>query len=65
LCHAGVGNFVDHVVHLAAEGVESGDRGAPFGREKQKGVIKAAARGGGFLLYVVLRAHECGGVARV
>ena len=55
-----VADLVHHVVDLAAEGVERGDGGAPLGRQKQEGVIEAAAGGGGFLLGVVLGCHGSG-----
>ena len=55
---ARVAHLVDHVVDLAAEGVEGGDRGAaPRGKE-QEGVIEAAARGGRFLLDVLRGGHR-------
>ena len=41
----------------AAEGAEGGDRCAALGRQEQEGVVEAAARGGGFLLGVLLRRH--------
>ena len=49
-CHAGIGDFVDDVVDLAAERIERGDRGAPRRRQEQEGVVEArAARGSAFL----------------
>ena len=58
--HAGVFDFVDHVVHFAAKRIKGGDGGTPLGGQKQEGVIEAAARGGGFLLDIILRAHGQG-----
>jgi len=52
--HAGVDHVVHHIVHLAAEGIERGDGGAPRRRQEQKGVVKAAAGGSGFFLDVLL-----------
>ena len=40
---AGVGDLVDHVVDLAAEGIEGGDRRAPRRRQEQEGVVEARA----------------------
>ena len=56
-CDARVGDLIHHVVHLTAEGVESSDSSASWRGQEQKGVIKAAARGRGFLLNVVLWCH--------
>ena len=55
--HAGVGDFIDHVVHLAAKRIKGRDGCAPGPGQEQKGVIEAAARGGGFLLDVLFRIH--------
>lgn len=57
LGHAGVGDFIDHVVNFAAEGVKGGDGGAPLLGQEQEGVIETAAGGGGFLLDIVLGRH--------
>ena len=43
---------------FAAKHIERRDRCAPLRWQKQKGVVKTAARGNGFLLDVVLRRHE-------
>ena len=44
--------FVHHVVDLAAEGVEGGDRLAPLGRQEHEAVVEAGAAAGGFFLAV-------------
>ena len=56
--HARVVHLVHHIVHLAAKGVEGGDGGAPRFGQKEEGVIKTAARGGGFLLDVLFWGHR-------
>ena len=55
--HARVDHVVHHIIHFAAKGIEGGDGGAFCRWQKQKGVIEAAARSGGFLLDVVLWRH--------
>jgi hypothetical protein len=55
--HAGIDHVIHHIIDFTAKGVKRGDRGAPGFGQKQEGVIKAAARGGGFLLDIVLRGH--------
>ena len=47
-----LGNLVDDIVHLAAEGVQGDDRLAPLGGQEHEAVVEAGAAGGGFLLAV-------------
>jgi hypothetical protein len=55
--HAGIAHFIDHIVHLAAKGIKSRDRGAARWWQEEEGVIKAAASLRGFLLDVLLGSH--------
>ena len=55
--HARVGHIVYHVIHFPAKRIEGGNGGPAFRRKEQEGVIKAAARGSGFLLDILLRGH--------
>ena len=55
---AGVADLVDHVVDLAAERVEGGDRRAPRRRQEQEGVVEARAAARGLVLHVLLRASS-------
>jgi hypothetical protein len=54
---ARVGHLVDHVVDLAAEGVERRDRGAARRRQEQEGVVEAGAAARGLVLHVLLGGH--------
>jgi len=54
----GILDFIDGIVHLAAEGVERSDGTPSFHRQKQKAVIKTRAALGGFLLAIFVRRHE-------
>ena len=56
--HARVAHLVDHVVDLAAEGIEGRDGGAARLGQEQERVIEAAARGGGLVLDVLLGGHR-------
>ncbi len=65
LRYAQVLHLVHHVVHLAAESIESGDGRAAGRRQEEKGVIEAAAGGGGLLLGLVSWRHGSGERDRV
>ena len=51
-------HFVDHVVDLAAERVQRGDRAPPRRRQEQEAVVEARAARRGLLLAVLVRGHE-------
>ena len=53
--NVGFGYFIHHIIHFTAKRVKSRNGGAFRLGQKQKGVIKAAARRDGFFLYVCLR----------
>ena len=58
LGHAGVHHVVNHVIDFAAKGIKRGDGCTFGGGQEQKGVVEAAARGGGLLLDVLRRGHS-------
>ena len=62
--HAGVRHLVDHVVDLAAEGIEGRDRRAAVLGQEEEGVVEAAARRGGLVLDVLLGGAHRGGKGR-
>ena len=55
--HARVHHLINNIVDFAAKRIKSGDGSAALFRQKQKCVIKTAARGDGFLLDVLFRGH--------
>ena len=56
--HRLVADLVDDVVDLAAEGIERGDRAAPFRRQEQEAVVEARAAARRLVLAVLVRRHE-------
>ena len=59
LGHACIHHVVDYIVHFAAEGVKGRDGGALALGQEEKGVVKAAAGGGGLVLNVLRGGHGC------
>ena len=57
LGYARVRDFIHHIVYFSAKRIESCDGSSTFGGQEKKGVIKTAARAGGFLLDVLLGCH--------
>ena len=58
LGNARIHHVIHHIVDLAAEGIKRGDGGPAVGWQEEKGVVKAAARGGGLVLYVLRGGHS-------
>src|SRR5690348_11123426 len=54
----GIGAFIDHIVHLPAEGIEGSDRPALFQRQIEKAVIKAGTALYRFFLTILVWGHD-------